>query len=127
MSRITNLSSALTIIQSELKNLIQSIDLDSNLGSIKCVLNDSSILFIRYNNYNEYSYNLIFSNIKYDRVRFDNFDDTWNVSTRPNHFHPRNSKNGFDSPMKGNPKFDIPILVDLIQKNSLNDPQIRFN
>ena len=96
LSRITNLSSALTIIQSELKNLIQSIDLDSNLGSIKCVLNDSSILFIRYNNYNEYSYNLIFSNIKYDRVRFDNFDDTWNVSTRPNHFHPRNS-NGFDS------------------------------
>ena len=28
--------------------------------------------------------------------------------------------------MKGDPKFDIPILVDLIQKNSLNDPQIRF-
>ena len=35
------------------------------------------------------------SKLELDRVRFDNYDDQWNVLTRPHHYHPRHIKAGF--------------------------------
>ena len=68
-------------------------------------------LYIRYNDYGEYSYQLIFSQKPNDRLRFDNYDNVWKVSTHPHHFHQRGEKNAIESPMTGDPNHDIPILI----------------
>ncbi|MHA1917045.1 MAG: toxin-antitoxin system TumE family protein [Candidatus Ranarchaeia archaeon] len=52
---------------------------------------------MRYNDFDEYSYQIMFSHKSLDRARFDNYDDKWKVSTRPHHFHPRNKKNAISS------------------------------
>lgn len=33
----------------------------------------------------KYSYTIIFSKFELDRCRFDNYDDRWEVSTKPHH------------------------------------------
>ncbi len=48
-------------------------------------------------------------------MRFDNFDDRWDVNTRPHHFHIRGLKSTIESPMLGEPNHDIPIILKLIQ------------
>lgn len=68
-------------------------------------------LYIRYNDFGEYSYQLQFSSKKHDRIRYDNFDDKWLVTTKPNHFHRRGEVKGVLSPMKGFPEHNIPILI----------------
>lgn len=40
--------------------------------------------------------------IELDRVRFDNYDDKWNISTKPHHSHPCYNKMGYFNPMNGN-------------------------
>lgn len=97
-----------------------------NSGIIKCNLKDGSVLDVNYNKHDQYSYNLIFSSIKYDRARFDNFDDKWNVSTSPHHFHPRHDKFAIESPMNGNPDHDLPLLIGYIGKQILFDSKIKF-
>lgn len=72
-------------------------------------------LFIRYNEFEEYGYQIVFSRKKYDIARFDNFDDRWPVASSPHHFHPRNNKSVEKSPMIGLPAKDIPILIEFIQ------------
>jgi len=61
-----------------------------------------------------------------DRCRFDNYDDKWNVKTRPNHFHPRYDENGYNSPMTGNPSQDLQLLIKLIKTGNLLAKKIRF-
>ena len=68
-------------------------------------------LYIRYNDHGEYSYHVNFSTDPLDRLRFDNYDDHWPVSTRPHHFHSRNEKNARESPMNGEPDHDMPLLI----------------
>lgn len=47
----------------------------------------------------------------------------WNVNSRPHHFHPRGEKTAIESPMKGNPNYDIPIfLKELLEKEFKNLP-----
>ncbi len=74
----------------------------------------------------EYAYQLCFSNNFLDRVRFDAMDKNWEVINPPHHYHPRFSKKGFQSPMTGNPKQDIPIFIDLIRTHKLEDKKHRF-
>jgi len=57
---------------------------------------------------------LNFSQKPYDRIRFDNFDEFWAVSTRPHHYHLRNKKDAIESPMIGDPQHDIPLLIKYI-------------
>ncbi|KKN04175.1 hypothetical protein LCGC14_1100130 [marine sediment metagenome] len=64
--------------------------------------------------------------MKLDRCRFDNYDDKWNLSTRPNHFHPRFIKDGFISPMIGHPDQDIQKLCKLLLSNKLILKDFRF-
>lgn len=71
-------------------------------------------LYIRYNDYDEYFYQLIFSQKPYDRIRFDNFDDRWDVPTRPHHYHPRGQQLANESPMNGDPHNDMPILITFL-------------
>jgi len=95
-------------------------------GQMNIILRDGVRMFIRYNNYQEYSYTVMFSNSQDDRCRFDNFDKNWDVATKPHHFHPRQAKEGYSSPMKGNPEHDMSLLVQYLQSNSLYDPETRF-
>ena len=90
------------------------------------ILRDGTKFYVRYNNHNEYSYTVIFSKNKWDRIRFDNYDDKWIVKTRPNHFHPRYNKDGFVSPMNGLPEHDIPLLSSFIKSGDLFSQDFRF-
>lgn len=73
-------------------------------------------LYLRFNDFDEYSYQINFSQKINDRIRFDNYDDRWPVSTHPHHLHPQNEKNAIESQMIGDPTHDIPILVKIIRK-----------
>jgi len=68
-------------------------------------------LYVRYNPYGQYSYEIDFSKKMYDRIRYDNYDNTWPVSTRPHHLHPQNQKEAIESQMTGDPVGDMPLLI----------------
>ena len=40
----------------------------------------------------------------------------WDVSTKPNHFHPRMDKMGYSSPMIGDHDIDLPCLFSLFNR-----------
>ncbi|MGQ4874795.1 MAG: toxin-antitoxin system TumE family protein [Promethearchaeia archaeon] len=83
---------ALIILEKELSVQVKLINFEPKLARIHIFLRDNTQIFIKYNNYGEYSYSLFFSKRDLDRCRFDNYDDKWDVSTRPHHFHPRFKK-----------------------------------
>jgi hypothetical protein len=76
----------------ELTQNIQSMDLLDEHFMLKVIFDQGSLLFIRYNQFHEYSYQFFFSQQKNDYIRYDNFDDRWNVASRPHHFHDRNKR-----------------------------------
>jgi len=89
MNANENLIHARSIIEEKLKIRIISFQIDLIACRLKYQLRDGTKLFIHFNDYSEYGYQLIFSDKGLDRVRFDNHDDHWNVQTKPHHFHPR--------------------------------------
>ncbi len=91
----------------------------SHLSRIKILLFDGSILYVQYNHCNEYSYSIIFSQTSLDRIRFDNYDENWEVKTKPHHFHPWRKENAVASPMIGDPVEDMKIMVNLIENGKL--------
>jgi len=72
-------------------------------------------LYIQYNDFNEYSYHIQFTQKPNDFIRYDNYDDRWNVKTKPHHLHQRWKKEAITSPMQGKPEMDIPILIKIIK------------
>ena len=66
------------------------------------------------------------SSIELDRIRFDNFDDRWNVDTRTHHFHPRYDKKGYASSMNGEPENDLPLLINLLKSQKLLEATFRM-
>ena len=119
MSSIKKLNRAKSILQECLSILLKTLNFEPKLARIHVILRDNVQLFIRYNNYNEYNYSIIFSKIELDRCWFDNYDDRWDVSTRPHHFHPRKKNIVIASKMKGNPDDDIPYLCELIKSGKI--------
>ncbi|KKN21471.1 hypothetical protein LCGC14_0924980 [marine sediment metagenome] len=97
---------------------IRDIILDKDRPVLKIIFHNEIYLYLRYNDYEEYSYSTIFSPNPDDQIRFDNYDDIWDVETRPHHFHTRGLKKVIDSPMKGEPEHDIPILLTFIIENN---------
>ena len=71
-------------------------------------------LYIRYNNFEEYTYQIVFSKKKFDRISYDNYDDKWDVKTKPYQLHPRNILTAIESPMLGEPEKDIRILIGVL-------------
>ncbi len=106
-----NLELARNIIIKDYSTLIRKIILDKDRPVLKAVFNNEVNLYIRYNDYGEYSYSVIFSPNPDDQMRFDNYDDIWDVKTRPHHFHQRRMQSIVESPMMGEPKHDISILL----------------
>ncbi len=72
-------------------------------------------LYIRYNDHDEYSYQIIYSQKSLDRIRFDNYDAHWNVKSKPHHVHKRFEAKGSESNMNGNPVHDIPLLLKVLR------------
>ncbi len=110
-----------------LNSLIYELNLDLEHFRLFILLQDGIKIYIRYNNYNQYSYNVIFSDSELDRCRFDNFDETWENSTQPHHFHPRLKKEGEISPMDGSQEHDISLLCNLIKTQEIYSPQCEFS
>lgn len=98
---------------------IISFDKHQILPRVKIVLEGNILLYIRYNDYGEYSYQLIFSNKTNDGISFDNYDEHWDIDTQPNHKHVRYEDKVIESPMCGDPDIDIPILVQEIEENQI--------
>ena len=123
---IAKLEQSKLILEKNLSPYIESLVFEPKLARITIYLRNNVIIYIQFNDFGEYGYSIIFSKILLDRCRFDNYDDKWVVSTRPNHFHPRSNKNGYSSPMKGTPNHDMPILCELIKSGKFYSPEFRF-
>jgi len=126
MSSLEKLAKAKSILEKELSIQVKNLNFEPKLARIHIILRDNIQTFVRYNNYDEYSYNIIFSKKELDRCRFDNYDDKWEVKSKPHHFHPRSEKEGFSSPMIGDPEIDIPNLCKLIKSGTLLNKEYRF-
>ena len=116
MDPISKLIDARRILFQVLQKEIINIELDTSIYQLKILFSQGSILYIRYNKYNEYAYQIIFSKRKGDWVRYDNFDDRWPVSTRPHHFHSRYNNPTVESQMIGDPEKDMPKLIEYLKK-----------
>ena len=127
MSSIKKLEHTKLIIEKELSIYLKNLYFEPKLARIHIILRDETQLFIQYNNHNEYAYSIIFSKIELDRVRFDNYDDRWNVSTKPHHFHSRYNKVGLFSSMNGNPERDISLFCKYVKSGELLNPELQFN
>ncbi len=127
MSSIKKLERSKLIIEEELSIHLRKIHFEPKLARIHIILRNEINLFIRYNNHDEYSYSVLFSKVELDRCRFDNYDDRWNISTKPHHFHSRFNKIGVSSPMNGNPENDIPLICELIKSGELLSVDLRFS
>ena len=99
------------IIVDELLHEIKEIVIDDERPRLEITFLKGFKVYIRYNDLGEYSYQLTFSQKKVDRIRYDNFDKKWPVSTQPNHLHPKGDLKAIDSPMIGDPQHDIPLLI----------------
>jgi len=95
---------------------IKDIHLDDDRPLLTLAFLNGLTVYIRFNDYQEYSYQVVFSLKPNDRIRFDNFDARWSIDSQPHHFHPRCKENGIQSPMKGDPNYDIPILIKIIRQ-----------
>jgi hypothetical protein len=103
------------LLNDALQAEILDVELNTTIYQLKLIFTTGAQLFIRYNEFEEYGYQLIMSKKKYDTLRFDNFDDRWPVSSRPHHYHPKENKPVTESPMVGSPSQDMPKLIRLIQ------------
>jgi hypothetical protein len=119
MLGIDKIDCAQKILQKFLGDMIIKSHLDSEDLKITVELRNGLKLYIQYNNFNQYSYSIIFSKINLDRCRFDNYDKNWKLASNPHHFHPRLIKIANFSPMNGDPNKDIPLLCDLIRSGKL--------
>lgn len=120
MSAIDKVNRAKKLLEKILDKSIITLSINLKYYRIHLTLKDGVNLYIVYNNYDQYSYNVIFSNIEMDRCRFDNYDDQWDVSSKPHHFHPRYKNETETSQMKGDPDVDIPLLCKLLISGKLN-------
>ncbi len=93
---------------------IQNLIVDPKRPVFSIILQNGLNLSIRYNDFEEYSYQLFYSQAPLDRILFDNYDDRWEVASKPHHFHPRGKKVAEKSPMNGDPRHDIPLLYPYI-------------
>jgi len=120
MNGIDKLKRARDILEIELTSTIISSELNVRLKRFHVILRDGTEIFVQYNDHEEYSYSIIFTHQELDRVRFDNFDDLWNVSSKPHHVHPRYSESGAVSVMTGDPDKDMIHLAKYIKTLGLD-------
>ena len=92
ISHISYLREARAIFIKLMGDNIREEEIEEPISQLKIVLKSGVILYIRYNEFGEYGYQIMHSPLKNDFSRFDNFDDRWEVSTKPHHLHERGNK-----------------------------------
>lgn len=107
----TKLFELLALIQKEYTNKILNFNIDGDRPYIKISFRSGTILYIHYNDYDEYSYQIAYSQTENDWIRFDNFDAHWPVKTNPHHVHWFGQKIVKESSMNGNPNHDFTFLI----------------
>ena len=100
----------------KLTNYTLTTGINSILNELKITFRSGIILYIRYNDFDEYGYQLMYSDKSGDYERFDNYDKSWDVESAPHHFHLRNKQAIEPSPMNGLPDNDAPYLVEYLEK-----------
>ncbi len=115
LNYLSKLQKAVIILQEKLSISIFSQTFSEERPVLTIEFVNGLILYIRYNDFDEYSYQLNFSNRKFDRIRYDNYDQQWKVNTAPHHLHRRGEKDAVESPMKGDPNSDMLELVKIIK------------
>ncbi len=113
-----NLLVAIKIFDDVCFDLILEKEINLKLKRVKYRLTDATIVYIQYNNYNEYSYSIVYSHLDQDLCRFDNYDQHWKVTSRPHHFHPRKIYEARESPMSGNPLDDMQELCSFLRSKT---------
>lgn len=126
MDAASKIKDSKDIFEEKIGDLILNLETKIEEFRIDLILRNGHKVCIQFNQYNQYSYSIIFSNLFLDRCRFDNYDDHWKVTTKPHHFHPRYLKEGKKSPMIGEPIKDISLLIDLLVSEKLYLPEFRF-
>ena len=119
MSAISKIFEAKAIFEQLFDKQIKTVTLNSDSKRLHIVLFDGIEIYIIYNDHGEYGYNILFSKLDLDRCRFDNYDDQWDVDSRPHHFHPRKKTEVESSKMTGIPKDDIPYLFKMLKLGKL--------
>ncbi len=119
MNAIEKLLVAKELLEQNMSKNIGHVSIDFTYKKLHIIFIDGIHLHIVYNDHGEYSYSIIFSKIDLDRVRFDNYDDHWKVSSHPHHFHPRKTKKATESSMKGFPKEDMPKLIKILKSGNI--------
>ena len=89
MKGLDKLFLAHKMLLEELISEIKDEKIDDERPFLEITFFNGLLLYIRYNDYNEYSYQLIYSQDYLDRIRYDNFDDRWEVKSKPHYFHPQ--------------------------------------
>ena len=120
MTGLDKLKAARKLLLNELLSEIKDEYIDDERPFLKITFFKGLVLYIRYNDYDEFSYQLIFSQELLDRIRYDNYDDMWKVNSKLHHFHPRGDKTAIESPMNGDPNHDIPILFKELLERKWN-------
>ncbi|MHA2362608.1 MAG: toxin-antitoxin system TumE family protein [Candidatus Hodarchaeales archaeon] len=112
---ISYLQDCSKLIFSELQSEIIDLHINKSIYQLKITFTTGSILYIRFNEFEEYGYHLLFSKKKGDFVRWDNFDDRWPVASKPHHFHKRYDAGVSKSSMIGKPSSDIPKIIKFVK------------
>ena len=82
INRRLAINSASEILNRELGDSIVSSKKDLEGGRVSILLDNGCRLYVAYNSVGQYAYQIMKSPRESDFVRFDNFDNRWNVSTR---------------------------------------------
>ncbi len=112
-----NLQLAITKFDEVCFDIIIKKEINARLKRVKYILLDATFVYIQYNNHGEYSYSIIYSPMDQDLCRFDNYDQHWDVISRPHHFHPQKIYDAQESPMKGDPQNDMQELCRFLRIN----------
>jgi len=105
---------AQNLLQKDFSEKIFSISRDIYKPVLHVIFKNRINFYIRYNDFGEYSYQIVFSQKSLDRIRYDNYDSQWKVNSKPNHVHLRFDDKGGKSEMNGIPSHDIPLLIQII-------------
>jgi hypothetical protein len=114
MGTIEKLEKARELLVPSLIRTITGVHLSDEHYTLRIDFEQHSILYVKYNDYQEYSYQILLSHQGSKSIRYDNFDDRWDVSSRPNPVHMAD-KTVVASPMNGDPVHDMPLLIKVIQ------------
>lgn len=118
INHLKYLINAEQILIQHLSSFITKSELSETLSQFLIEFINGVRLYVRYNAFGEYGYQILVYDRKIPFYRFDNFDDHWNISTKPHHLH-IGDEPAIDSPMVGDPEKDMIELIDFLKKTVL--------